>query len=290
MTPDAIKIIESDKTIINIIRNALKEDIGDGDITTESIINSDAMLRGKIIAKENGIIAGLEIAKSAFSQIDEDLIFEQYVEDGEYIISNTELAQILGNGQAILSSERLVLNLIQRMAGIATLTRKYVDRVKGTKAKILDTRKTAPGLRILDKQAVKLGGGENHRFGLYDMFLVKENHITAAGSIAQAVDKIISGNKEDLLIEVEVKNATELKEALALKIDRILLDNMTMNELHNAVDLSNGKIPLEASGNVNLNNVRAIAETGVDFISVGMLTHSVKALDISLIIENANNH
>jgi len=267
-----------------IIRNALDEDIGSGDVTTNSTVSSDIKLVGNIIAKESGIIAGIEIAKQAFALSDKQTEFNQCCEDGDLVHPNFRILEIKGNGRALLSGERVVLNLMQRMSGIATLTKKFVDKIDGTKAKILDTRKTMPGLRIFDKWAVRIGGGNNHRFGLYDMALIKENHITAAGSITKAIQKVRSGEGLNLLIEVEVKNIEELEEALPLKVDRILLDNMSLFEMSEAVRLTNNKIPLEASGNVNLDNVRNIAETGVDFISVGMLTHSAKALDLSLII------
>lgn len=274
------------KVIKDIIQYALNEDIGQGDITSDSIIDAKSILSGKITAKESGVIAGLEIAKSAFSIIDPNIEFEPVSEDGKFVNSADIVALVKGNGRAILRGERVVLNIIQRMSGIATLTRKYADLVKGTKAKILDTRKTAPGLRMLDKMAVKIGGGVNHRFGLYDMVLIKENHITAAGGIIEAVNKVRERYKNQFLIEIEIDNIEDLNKAIELKVDRILLDNMTLEDMRHAVDVVNGRIPLEASGNVNLNTVKSVADTGVDYISIGALTHSVKALDLSLLIEN----
>ena len=195
-----------------------------------------------------------------------------------------EIARITGQGRAILSGERVALNLLQRMSGIATLTRQFVEAVRGTSAVILDTRKTMPGLRMLDKCAVRLGGGQNHRFGLYDMVMIKDNHIAAVGSITQAVAQVRAHDQQRRPIEVEVKNLEELAETLPLNVDRILLDNMTPAMMRDAVRLTNRRVPLEASGNVSLENVAAIAATGVDYISIGKLTHSAKALDISLLL------
>ncbi len=274
----------SEEEIKKIILNALKEDIGSGDITTECTVDPDLILNGKIIAKEAGVIAGVDLAKLTLSLLDENVEFEHFVENGESVESGSEIIKVKGAGRALLSSERLILNLMQRMSGIATITRKFVEQVRGTNAKILDTRKTAPGLRHFDKWAVRIGGGENHRIGLFDMILIKDNHITAAGGITESIKKVKIGNKNNLLIEVEVKNTKELKEVLSFGADRILLDNMTISEMREAVNINNGQISLEASGNVNIENVKNIAETGVDYISIGMLTHSVKALDLSFLI------
>ena len=273
------------KDIRKIIKNALKEDLGSGDITTNWIIPDDMQLKGSLIAKANGIIAGLEIFIETLKIIDKNIFVDLLVYDGDRIEENSIIAKVSGSGRTLLSGERVALNLLQRMSGIATQTYQFVTAVKGTKAIILDTRKTVPGLRVLDKMAVQIGGGQNHRFGLFDMVLIKDNHISAAGSITNAVYKVRKQNKDNLKIEVEVKNQSELKEAIELKVDRILLDNMTIEGMHEAVKITNGRIPLEASGNISLKNVRSIAETGVDFISSGMLTHSVKALDISFLIE-----
>jgi len=195
------------------------------------------------------------------------------------------VADVVGPGRAILAAERTALNFMQRMSGIATLTHRYVEAVAGTRAIILDTRKTAPGIRVLDKWAVRLGGGQNHRMGLYDMVLIKDNHIAACGGITAAVERVRAHNSQSLLIEVEVKNLHELREALALKVDRIMLDNMGLDDMREAVRIAAGRVPLEASGGVNLQTVAAIAATGVDYISAGELTHSVRALDISLEVE-----
>jgi nicotinate-nucleotide pyrophosphorylase (carboxylating) len=244
-----------------------------------------SVLKGTFIAKESGIIAGLEVVHETLKYLDPRIKFTAHVSDGERVAKGTVLATVHGNGRAILIAERTALNFFQRMSGIATTTRSYVDAVRSTKAIIVDTRKTAPGLRLLDKMAVRIGGGQNHRFGLYDMALIKENHIAATGGITQAVARVRAMDKKKRPIEVEVRNQDELSEALKLNVDRILLDNMTLDRLHDAVWLTKGKTKLEASGNVSLESVHAIAATGVDIISVGKLTHSVRALDISFLIE-----
>ena len=273
------------KSLRVIIHRALEEDLGDGDITTLSTVPARSVLKGTFIAKESGIIAGLEVVLETLKYLDPRIKFTAHVSDGERVAKGTVLATVHGNGRAILIAERTALNFFQRMSGIATTTRSYVDAVRSTKAIIVDTRKTAPGLRLLDKMAVRIGGGQNHRFGLYDMALIKENHIAATGGITQAVARVRAMDKKKRPIEVEVRNQDELSEALKLNVDRILLDNMTLDRLHDAVWLTKGKTKLEASGNVSLESVHAIAATGVDIISVGKLTHSVRALDISFLIE-----
>lgn len=270
--------------LVKIIKQAFDEDIGDGDVTTNCLIPESAILQGKFITKEPGIIAGLKIVEQTFVQLNDRIQFNQKISDGENVEKAVEIATIEGPGKAILSGERIALNFLQRMSGIATLTNQFVEKVKGTSTVILDTRKTVPGLRLLDKWAVKIGGGQNHRIGLYDMVLIKDNHITAAGGITQAVTQIRARDNCKIKIEVEVKNLNELREAFKLNVEQIMLDNMNLEEMKKAVSLTAGRIPLEASGNVTLDNVTSVAETGVDFISVGMLTHSVKALDISLLI------
>jgi nicotinate-nucleotide pyrophosphorylase (carboxylating) len=267
-----------------IIQNALAEDLGDGDVTTTCIIPPEAMLTGQFIAKAEGIVAGLAVAQLTFALLDERVTFTPYCSDGDYANKKIIVATVNGPGRALLSGERVALNLLQRMSGIATLTRHFVDAVADTQAVILDTRKTAPGLRLLDKWAVELGGGQNHRFGLYDMVMIKDNHIAAAGSITEAVNRVRACDERHRPIEVEVKNLIELREALKLAVDRILLDNMSPAQMREAVQITQGRTPLEASGNVNLNTVADIAATGVDFISVGALTHSVQAMDISLLL------
>lgn len=268
--------------IIEGIKTALAEDIGSGDVTTLSIVAENQMINGRFLAKATGIIAGLDVVAETFRQVDPTLTFSPTVADGDCVEKGEVIATVSGSAQAILQAERVALNFLQRMSGIATLTRHFVDAVAGTNAKILDTRKTVPGLRMADKLAVRLGGGHNHRIGLFDMALIKENHITAAGGIATAVHRVKT-TYPNVPIEVEVTNLEELQEALTLPIDRIMLDNMSLEEMETAVRLTNGKVELEASGNVTLQTVRPIALTGVDFISSGALTHSVTALDISLL-------
>jgi len=272
-----------------IVQRALAEDIGDGDITTQCTVQSGIIYEGTLVAKAQGVVAGIEIARSTFGQINADnampIEFRVAKEDGAVVHPGDMIATIRGAGRTLLSAERTALNFLQRMSGIATLTRQYVDAVAGTKAIILDTRKTVPGLRMLDKAAVKLGGGQNHRIGLFDMVLIKENHIAAAGGITAAVSQVRAHDTKGRKIEVEVRNHDELSEALALTVDQIMLDNMDLAEMRDAVQLTAGAVPLEASGNVSLESVRAIAETGVDYISVGKLTHSVAALDISFLLK-----
>ncbi|MBC8180722.1 carboxylating nicotinate-nucleotide diphosphorylase [candidate division KSB1 bacterium] len=270
--------------LLKIIKQALDEDIGDGDVTTNCIIPETAIIKGKFIAKESGVIAGLKVVEQTFLQIDSRVRLKENLSDGERIKKGVVIGTVEGPGKAILCGERVALNFLQRMSGIATITSRFVETVQGTSAVILDTRKTVPRFRLLDKWAVKIGGGQNHRIGLYDMVLIKDNHITAAGGITQAVRLVRARDERKRKIEVEVKNLHELREALELNVDQIMLDNMTLEEMEKAVVFTVGRIPLEASGNVNLDNVTSIAQTGVDFISVGMLTHSVKALDISLLL------
>jgi nicotinate-nucleotide pyrophosphorylase (carboxylating) len=265
-----------------IIRAALAEDLGDGDVTTLNTIPADARLTGDFLVKAPGVLAGIQVAQRVFELLDPAVEFRVLAADGDRVDRGAIVATVTGPGRAILSGERVALNLLQRMSGIATATRRYVDAVAGTRAVILDTRKTVPGLRLLDKWAVRLGGGQNHRFGLFDMALIKDNHIAAVGSITEALRRVRDGDPQHRAIEVEVTDLDQLREALALPVDRIMLDNMSDEMMRAAVELAAGKIPLEASGNVNLDTVAAIAATGVDFISIGALTHSVVALDISL--------
>ena len=279
---DGITTSPSVDQIDPIILAALAEDLGDGDVTTLNTIPPDAAYAGDFLVKAPGVIAGLQVAQRVFVLLDPSVELHILAGDGDRVDRGDIVGVVTGPGRAILSGERVALNLLQRMSGIATATRRYVDAVAGTNAVILDTRKTAPGLRVLDKWAVRLGGGRNHRIGLYDMALIKDNHIAAVGSITEAVRRVREGDQRHRPIEVEVTNLDQLREALASAIDRILLDNMSHEMMRAAVELTAGKIPLEASGNVNLDTVAAIAATGVDFISVGALTHSVKALDVSL--------
>jgi len=277
---------DHDAEITAIVRRALEEDIGDGDVTTECIVPPELWLEGRLVARAAGVIAGLEIACLAFTLLDERVQFETLVMDGEAVKPMQELARVSGPGRALLTGERTALNLLQRISGIATQTRRYVEAVRDSQAVILDTRKTAPGLRALDKLAVRLGGGQNHRAGLYDMALIKNNHIAAVkGDLKKTVSLIREGDPGHQLVEIEVRDLDQLRQALLLDVDRILLDNMSVDQLRQAVVMTAGKVPLEASGGITLENVADIAHTGVDYISVGVLTHSVQALDISLWID-----
>lgn len=269
-----------------IVRRAFDEDLPD--ITSEAIFDANDRGSARFLMKAAGVLAGLDYAEATFRMLDPTSSFRRLVEDGSVVKPGDIVAEVDATVIALLAGERTALNLMQRASGIATATRAYVDAIKGTNAKIYDTRKTAPGLRALDKYAVKVGGGENHRIGLFDMFLVKNNHVDRAGSIRAAVERI-RGKGMSQKIMVEVRNMTELDEALALKPDFILLDNMNTDELREAVKRTNGTAELEASGGVTLETVRAIAETGVDRISVGALTHSVTALDISMRIAHASS-
>ena len=270
-----------DGEIIACIRRALSEDIGSADVTTNSIVPTDAGTVARIVAKQDGIVSGLAVAEAVFLCLSSDMRFNSTLSEGARVASGRTLLELNGSARAILSGERTALNFVGRMSGIATLTREFVDAVAGTGAVILDTRKTAPGLRAIDKLAVQHGGGVNHRFGLYDMVLIKDNHIDFAGSLSRAVE-LARSEGLNLEIEVEARTIEEMQEALRLGVERILLDNMSVDEMRRAVVLCAGRAKLEASGNVSLDNVRAIAETGVDFISVGALTHSPKAFDVSL--------
>ena len=274
-----------DPQLKSIIENALSEDIGNGDITTSAIITKNTTGLGEFLVKQNGVVAGLDVLEILYSIFDPELDFKKNKNDGVKVTQGQVIATVEGNIASILTAERTALNFLQRMSGIATLTNEFIEKIKLTKAKILDTRKTAPGLRYIDKLAVKIAGCENHRMGLYDMFLIKDNHIIAAGSITKAVNackKYRKANKANFKIEVETTNLEQVMEALKCKVDYIMLDNFNLTEMKKAVDLINGKCKTEASGGIDLNTVKQIAETGVDFISVGALTHSVKALDISL--------
>jgi nicotinate-nucleotide pyrophosphorylase (carboxylating) len=271
--------------IKEIFELAVKEDINGGDITTTAIFKDYKSIRADLLCKENGIIAGLEVIKLITENFLRDVEFFSFYYDGYEIHPGDFIGTFTGDVREILKYERILLNFLQRMSGVATLTNKFVKQVKGTKAKILDTRKTIPGWRYLDKLAVKIGGGENHRFGLYDMFLIKDNHIFAAGGIKQAINlckEYNSIHKTNYKIEVEVKNLLELKEAIECGVDRVMLDNFSIDSIKDAVKLIDGKVEVEVSGGVNLDAIKEIAECGVDYISVGAITHSAKALDISL--------
>lgn len=275
-----------DGRITRLIESALLEDLGAGDVTSDGILADDDRGFGEFLCKGSGLVAGLSIASAVFQLCDPDAVFRSLMPDGSRVAPGSVLATVKGSARQILHAERTALNFLQRMSGIATLTSSFVQAVAGTSAKITDTRKTAPGLRVLDKMAVRIGGGVNHRFGLDDMVLIKDNHIVAAGGIRPAVERCrayCDARGLDLPVEVETKTLREVEEALGCSgVGRIMLDNFPLEEMRTAVALVAGRCEVEASGGVTLETVRGIAETGVDFISVGALTHSVRALDISL--------
>ena len=274
-----------DHLVRKLIEDALVEDIGHGDVTSEAVIPEGASSTAEIIAKQDLVLAGVLIACEVFRTLDLKVQFTAFFRDGERIASGSVIAQVQGATRTLLAGERVALNLLQHLSGIATTTARFVDALKGTRAEILDTRKTLPGLRTLEKFAVRTGGGRNHRFGLYDGVLIKDNHIKAAGGIIKAMAGIRKKVHPLLKVEVEVRTLDEVREALAAGATMIMLDNMPPVLMKQAVDIVGGRVPVEASGNVTLDNVRAIAETGVDFISSGSLTHSSSAADISMKIK-----
>ena len=268
-----------------LIELAFAEDIGDGDHTTLCCIPEDAMGKSHLLIKEDGILAGVEMAKKVFAKFDPTMQVEVLINDGAHVKVGDIAMVVTGKVRSLLQTERLMLNIMQRMSGIATMTNKYVELLKGTKTRVLDTRKTTPGLRMLEKQAVKIGGGTNHRIGLFDMILLKDNHIDFAGGIANAIDRCHNYLKEknlDLKIEIEVRNFDELQQVLDKGgVDRIMLDNFSVADTKKAVDIIAGRYETESSGGITFDTIRGYAEQGVDFISVGALTHSVKGLDMS---------
>jgi nicotinate-nucleotide pyrophosphorylase (carboxylating) len=276
-----------DKELIHqFINNALSEDVGDGDHTSLSTIPADATGKAKLLVKDEGILAGVELAAEIFHVVDPNLKLNVFLQDGAPVKYNDIAFEVEGNSRSILTAERLVLNCMQRMSGIATKTRQIVDLLKGTNTKVLDTRKTTPGLRYLEKWAVRIGGGVNHRFGLYDMILIKDNHVDYAGGIRQAIEsanQYLTDNGKKLAIEIEVRNLDELEQVLQTgRVNRILLDNFNFDDLRQAVGIIQGRYITEASGGITIDNIREYADCGVDYISVGALTHSVKSLDLSL--------
>jgi len=271
--------------IDRMIEAALVEDIGTGDITSNLVIDSEAKGKGIIRAKSDLVLAGIETARRTFLAADADIRFDALSSDGERLSSGAAIANVEGRLRSLLAAERTALNFLQRASGIATLTARYVEKVKGTKAKILDTRKTAPGLRALDKAAVWAGGGVNHRTGLFDEILIKDNHIAAAGGVREAVGRAKTDKPDSVKIEVEVGNLEEFDEAVEAGVDIVMLDNMDIDDIAKAVERVAGRVKIEASGNVTLESVADIAHAGVDFISVGALTHSAPAADISMYIE-----
>lgn len=268
-----------------LIRQALAEDLGDGDLTAQAIVPEDARARGMVVAKQDGVVAGLSAAAAVFDELDAAVEVSICCMDGDRVHAFDQLLAVSGPARAILAGERVALNLLGRLSGVATVTAEYVAAVEGTGVRILDTRKTTPGMRALEKAAVVAGGGASHRFGLYDAVLVKENHVRVAGGVHEAARRAVENSPDGVVVEVEVESLAELEEALQARIERVLLDNMGPDDLRAAVRLARGRAKLEASGGITLDNVRAIAETGVDFISIGALTHSAPALDVSLLFE-----
>ena len=268
-----------------LIELAFAEDIGDGDHTTLCCIPDDAMGKSKLLIKEDGILAGIEIAKQVFHRFDPTMQVEVFINDGAAVKKGDIAMIVTGKVQSLLQTERLMLNIMQRMSGIATMTNKYVKKLEGTKTRVLDTRKTTPGMRMLEKEAVKIGGGVNHRIGLFDMILLKDNHVDFAGGIKNAIDRChayLKAKNKDLKIEIEVRNFDELNQVLEIGgVNRIMLDNFTPEETKRAVELIGGRYETESSGGITFDTIRDYAEQGVDFVSVGALTHSVKGLDMS---------
>lgn len=276
-----------DKELVDqFIINALKEDVGDGDHTSLSTIPAGTVGKAKLLVKDEGILAGVELALEIFKIVDPELKVTVFLQDGAAVKHKDVALEVEGSAQSILIAERLVLNCMQRMSGIATKTHQIVDLLKSTNTKVLDTRKTTPGLRYLEKWAVRIGGGVNHRFGLYDMILIKDNHVDYAGGIRQAIEganQYLTDNNKKLAIEIEVRNLEELEQVLQTgNVNRILLDNFNFANLRQAVNIINGRFITEASGGITIDNIREYADCGVDYISVGALTHSVKSLDLSL--------
>jgi nicotinate-nucleotide pyrophosphorylase (carboxylating) len=265
----------------DLIKKALAEDIGHGDITTENVVDKDQETKGIFLAKAPGILAGLQVCEAVFKYLDPHIEFIRYKQDGSTVASGENIAEVKGKTRVLLTGERVSLNFLQRLSGIATRTRKMVDMIEGSSTQIVDTRKTTPGLRNLEKYAVSMGGGRNHRFGLYDGVMIKDNHIKAAGGISQAISRIRPRVPHTVKIEVEVETLEQLQEALQARADIIMLDNMDVETMKKAVTLVNGQALLEASGGINEATLREVARTGVDFISIGALTHSVTSLDIS---------
>lgn len=268
-----------------LIQLALEEDVATGDITTDNLIPAETRRKAYMIAKADGVIAGLPIAEMVFRKLDESLVWEPQVEEGARVTSGTVLVRFEASYRALLTAERTALNFFQRLSGIASMSAKYSDAVKGTKTVILDTRKTLPGFRMLDKYAVKVGGATNHRIGLFDMVMIKDNHIEVAGGITPAVEQIRTKVPSDIKIEVETTNLDQVQEALNAGADIIMLDNMDNETMSRAVQLIDGKAKVEASGNMTIERLKGVAATGVDYISIGALTHSVQAMDISQRLE-----
>ena len=277
--------MQYEKLIDKLIDLAIEEDIATGDVTTNSIVPANSKAVAELKMKADGVISGLEVARRVYERFEKDVIWTPFVKDGDAVKKGDIILRIEASYRSLLLGERLSLNILQRMSGIATATSLYVKELAGTHTQLLDTRKTAPGLRVLDKMAVKQGGGTNHRMGLFDMAMIKDNHIKVAGNITNAVKQVRANIPAEIKIEVETTNLAEVREALASKADIIMLDNMSNSDMTEAVKIINGKAKTEASGNMSIPRLKEVAATGVDFISVGALTHSVTALDISMNIK-----
>ena len=272
----------------DLIKRALEEDIGYGDITTQSLILDEQISRGLFIAKSPGVVAGIRVSEAVFRQLDAEITFEIFKNDGEVVLPGDEIAVVQGRTRALLTGERTALNFLQRLSGIATKTRRVVELIKDSSARLVDTRKTTPGLRVLEKYAVSVGGARNHRFGLFDGVMIKDNHIQAVGNIGEAVAAARQKVPHTVKIEVEVEDLAQLREALEAGADIIMLDNMGVDKMAEAVSIVAGRVLLEASGGINEGNIAEIARTGIDFISMGALTHSAISLDISLDLVEAD--
>jgi nicotinate-nucleotide pyrophosphorylase (carboxylating) len=270
--------------MLQLIDLALREDLGDGDLTTAAVVPEGARARARIEQKAPGVAAGLRVAEKVFERVDPELRWHEHAREGEWREGGL-LAEVAGRAASILAAERVALNFLARLSGIATATARYVEAVHGTGARVLDTRKTTPGLRVLEKEAVRAGGGVSHRGGLFDAILVKENHAALAGGVGEAARRALAAAPAGVTVEVECATLAEVAEALEAGVPRLLLDNMSPEELRRAVELSGGRAELEASGGITLDTIRAVAETGVDFISIGALTHSAPALDVSLLLD-----
>lgn len=278
-----------DSEILSRLKEALMEDIGEGDLTTSAVVPAGLEAEGRVVAKQEGVFCGFDVFKAVFELMDESLDCTRFVEEGEQVASNTLVAKVTGEARQILHGERLALNLLGRMCGIATLTHAYLEKMNAPSVTLLDTRKTVPLWRALDKYAVRCGGAKNHRTGLYDMILIKENHIALGGGIEKAIEAAKRARPEGVKIEIEVQNIHQLKRALTAGPDMVLLDNFSVEELKKAAELCSGRVQLEASGGITQENIAEIAATGVDRISVGALTHSPKAFDLSMLIEPAKD-
>lgn len=271
-----------------VVQRALAEDVGSGDLTADSIVRESDITRGEIVARADGVVAGLPFAAEVFRQVDERIRFEPQVADGDRVTNGSIVATLTGPARGVLTGERVALNLLQQLSGVATLTRRIVDEIGDHPTRLLDTRKTVPGLRALQRYAVRAGGGKNHRFNLFDGVLIKENHITVAGGISEAVQRAHSAIGPMTKIEVEVETLDQLEEALAAGADMILLDNMSPATMREAVQRTAGRVPLEASGDIAVETAAAVAASGVDYVSSGALTHSARALNLSLLLEDIN--